>query len=211
MDAFSSTILIIRYSKSSKCGFASFIWESSISGCQELSQWGFFILDVHPSFFPKVYDMNYFRSIDKYSTVIQLPNWTCNDSSITSIDFSLFTSLQSLEIGDDCYCSVETFRLDGFKQLKSLKIGTSSFTKLKKHIKESLDSKEVRMTCSESKSFHILNCESLESIQIGEFSFSDYAGEFELKNLPQLQSIQIGAIESESCNFHYCSFTIRGK
>ena len=45
-----------------------------------------------------------------------------------------------------------------------------------------------------SKSFHILNCGSLESIQIGEYSFSDYAGEFELKNLPQLQAIQIGDI-----------------
>ena len=154
---------------------------------------------------------DYFRSIDKLSTVIQLPNWTCNDSSITSIDFSLFTSLQSLEIGNDCYCSVETFRLDGFKQLKSLKIGTNSFTKLKQYIKQSLHYKEVRMTCAESKSFHILNCESLESIQIGEFSFSDFAGEFEIRNCPQLQFIQIGTVGSESCNFHYCSFTIRGK
>ena len=50
------------------------------------------------------------------------------------------------------------------------------------------------------KSFHILNCESLESIQIGEYSFSDFAGEFELKNLPQLQSIQIGTFGSHNYN-----------
>ena len=55
-----------------------------------------------------------------------------------------------------------------------------------------------------SKSFHILNCESLESIQIGERSFSDYAGEFELKNLPQLQYIQF-----DSCNFCHSSFVIQ--
>ena len=61
-----------------------------------------------------------------------------------------------------------------------------------------------------SKSFHILNCESLESIQIGERSFSDFGGEFELKNLPQLQSIQIGTIGSKSCNFYHSSFVIRG-
>ena len=60
------------------------------------------------------------------------------------------------------------------------------------------------------KSFHILNCESLESIQIGEYSFYDSAGVFELKNLPQLQSIQIGTIGSNSCNFCYSSFVIRG-
>ena len=60
------------------------------------------------------------------------------------------------------------------------------------------------------KSFHILNCESLESIQIGEYSFSEFAGECELKNLPQLQSIQIGTIGSDSSNFYWSSFVIRG-
>ena len=61
-----------------------------------------------------------------------------------------------------------------------------------------------------SKSFHILNCESLESIEIGERSFSDFGGEFELKNLPALQSIQIGTIGSDSWNFYRSSFVIRG-
>ena len=42
---------------------------------------------------------------------------------------------------------------------------------------------------NQSKSFHILNCESLESIQIGAFSFSDFGDGFELMNLPQLHSI----------------------
>ncbi|CBK22599.2 uncharacterized protein [Blastocystis hominis] len=60
-----------------------------------------------------------------------------------------------------------------------------------------------------SKSFHILNCESLESIQIGRYSFGDFGGEFELKNLPQLQSIQIGTIGSSSSNFYGSSFVIR--
>ena len=62
-----------------------------------------------------------------------------------------------------------------------------------------------------AKSLHIFNCKSLESIQIGEYSFSDYAGEFELKNLPRLQSIQIGAFGKWS-SFNFCcsSFVIRG-
>ena len=53
----------------------------------------------------------------------------------------------------------------------------------------------------QSKSFHILNCESLESIQIGPKSFSDFGGDFELKNLPQLQSIQIGTIGRDAIIF----------
>ena len=61
-----------------------------------------------------------------------------------------------------------------------------------------------------TKSFRILNCESLESIQIGEHSFSDFGGDFELKNLPQLKSIQLGAVKSYSRNFWYGSLLIRG-
>ena len=55
------------------------------------------------------------------------------------------------------------------------------------------------------------NCESLESIQIGQYSFSDFGGEFELKNLTQLQSILIGNIGYYmSLNFWGSSFVIRG-
>ena len=53
-----------------------------------------------------------------------------------------------------------------------------------------------------------MNCESLELIEIGEYSFSDFGGDFELKNLPQLQSIQIGTIGSNSNNFLYSLFVI---
>ena len=114
-------------------------------------------------------------------------------------DVSLLYNLESIEIGNDCFGSVQTFKIDGLNRLKTIKIGNNSFTQ-----------KKNWWGNDESKSFHILNCESLESIQIGEYSFSDFAGEFELKNLPQLQSIQIGTIGSTSYNFRYSSFVIRG-
>ena len=132
-------------------------------------------------------------------TSIVLPDWTCNDVDYTIFDFSRFTQVESIEIGNDCFGSMQSFQIDGLDRLKCLKIGNNSFTQNKNSFGD-----------DESKSFHILNCESLESIQIGPFSFSDYAGEFELKNLPQLQSIQIGTIGSESYNFYYSSFVIRG-
>ena len=46
--------------------------------------------------------------------------------------------------------------------------------------------------------------------KIGQFNFYDFTGEFELKNLPQLQSIQIGTIGRDSFNFYHSSFVIRG-
>ena len=76
--------------------------------------------------------------------------------------------------------------------------------------KQFIYSEKNRSGNDKSKSFHILNCESLESIQIGQYSFSDFGGDFELKNLPQLQSIQIGTIGSKSYNFYSTSFVIRG-
>ena len=113
-------------------------------------------------------------------------------------DVSWLLNLESIEIGDDCFESVQTFKIDGLNRLKTIKIGINSFTQ------------KNGWGNNQSKSFHILNCESLESIEIGEYSFSDFAGEFELKNLPQLQSIQIGTVERESYNFTGSSFVIRG-
>ena len=132
-------------------------------------------------------------------TSIVLPNWTCNDVDYTIFDFSRFTQVESIEIGSDCFGSMQSFQIDGLNRLKTIKIGNNSFTQKKNGFGD-----------DESKSFHILNCESLVSIQIGRFSFNDFAGEFELKNLPQLQSIQIGTIGSYSSNFFCSSFVIRG-
>ena len=121
----------------------------------------------------------------------------CND--LNALDLNRFEWLQSIEIGDECFESVKTFKIDGLNLLKTIKIGINSFAYKKNWYGNRA-----------SKSFHILNCESLESIQIGEWSFSDYAGQFEMKNLPQLQSIQIGTVGSLSYNFLYSSYVIRG-
>ena len=137
--------------------------------------------------------------MDSSITSIIIPDWTCTDIDYTMFDFSRFTLVESIEIGNNCFGSVQTFQIEELNRLKSLKIGNNSFTQ---HRNGSGDDK--------SKSFHILNCESLESIEIGEYSFSDFGGDFELKNLPQLQSIQIGSIGRGSNNFYGSSFVIRG-
>lgn len=160
-------------------------------------------IDVHQSlsqYFPShVYHIDYIDSIQSNTNSIILPNWTCNDMEYTSFDFSRFIIVESIEIGDDCFGSVNTFIIDGLNCLKKLKIGMNSFTKTKNGY-----------GTNSSRSFHILNCELLKSIEIGDFSFSDYAGDFELKNLSTLQSIKIGSIGNYSCNFYRNSFVIRG-
>ena len=161
------------------------------------------ILDVSELLFPKVHNSYFFQSINSTVTTLIFPSWTDYNAKYKVFDFSRFIRVTSIEIGDDCFKLVKTFKIDGLNRLKTIKIGKNSFTQAKN-----------RCGKNASKSFHILNCESLESIQIGQFSFSDFAGEFELKNLPQLQSIQIGTTGTarrawrESSNFYYSSFVL---
>ena len=122
----------------------------------------------------------------------------CNEEYISS--FFPKPSLEYIDIGDGCFENVKIVMIDGLNKLKSLKIGRNSFTKRKNG--------EVANT--PSRSFSILNCATLESIEIGHHSFSDYGGGFELYNLPKLSTIKIGEIGLNSNNFYYSSFVIKG-
>ena len=135
----------------------------------------------------------------KTSTSLNIPNNKCNSPSLVSFDLSAYKYIERIEIGNENFYYSKVLILDGLYKLEHFNIGINSFTQKKNGCGN-----------DKSKSFHILNCGSLESIQIGESSFSDFAGDFELKNLPQLQSIQIGTIGSYSWNFYYSSFVVRG-
>ena len=161
---------------------------------------------VHKPLFLPDLKLTVNKTEDLYNLSLQVTDLTissncCNDMGI--LDLNRFKHLRSINIGDNCFGSVETFKIDGLNRLKTIKIGRESFTY------EKQADWNYSKADKKSKSFHVLNCEALESIEIGEFSFSDYAGEFELKNLPQLRSIQIGIIGSDSCNFYNSSLVIR--
>ena len=114
-------------------------------------------------------------------------------------DISWLLNLESIEIGDGCFGSVETFKIDGLNRLKSLKIGLRSFNSLQYN------------RYNDYKEFIILNCESLESIEIEESSFSGFGDKFEVKHLPSLQSIRIGSVRHLSSNFGYSPFVLEGR
>ena len=137
-----------------------------------------------------VYPCPILENETSHNDTLILPSWTCNNYYV-NYDFTKYHNLQHLEIGEHCFGFVKIFNVANLNKLKSVKIGSNSFT-------GSLNS----YGNDESKSFHILNCESLESIEIGEYSFSDYAGEFELKNLSKLESLIIGSNTSNSYNFY---------
>ena len=111
-----------------------------------------------------------------------------------------FDHLQSLIIGNDCFTSVKQFRIEHKESLISIQIGENSFTSQKKG--RGKDS---------SKSFSVISCPSLKSIEIGCFSFSDYAGKFELNQLPSLETIKIGEVGMPSMNFSSSSFIVQSQ
>ena len=123
--------------------------------------------------------------------------------------------IESIIIGCDSFCSVNEFVVDGLNELKLVKIGSRSFSTIK--CANDWDDDRVKNDCS--RSFAIMNCIKLESIEIGRFSFVEFGKAFELVNLPSLISIKIGSIESDrtdsndkgwSLNFCYSSFVVIG-
>ena len=165
--------------------------------CMNMNEW----IDVSPIL------ADLFRltlvDIDTNSKLIQIPDGSYNN--MRTLNYSQYTLLEELIIGDDCFGSVNEFMIDGLNELKSVKIGKNSFTNIKSN-----DYWDYNKANNPNRSFSVLNCIELESIEIGEYSFSDYGGGFELKNLPKLSTIKIGEIGSDSSNFYYSSFVIKG-
>ena len=109
----------------------------------------------------------------------------------TSFSLSTLLSLETIEIGDNCFKSIaNNIYINSFPELTSLKIGRYSF------YDESSDNK---VNCT----FQVFNCSQLLSIEIGEYSFGKYEGELRLLTLSALQNLTIGSIENESNNFMY--------
>ena len=155
--------------------------------------------------------LNDLNELDSSIINLNIPNWSFNNElNMIELNLNRFLNLESIEIGDDCFGSIQRFEIDGLNRLQSLKIGKNSFTQVKMvDLKYDWDG-SISKCRNESKSFHILNCESLKMIEIGRCSFADFGGEFELRNLDNLESIKIGGSGNVAMNFLYSSFNIRG-
>ena len=125
-------------------------------------------------------------------------------NSITSYTFS--KNIETLEIANNCFVNLFAFHIDGLRKLERIHIGMNSFTRVKSD--DHWDWKKVN---DSSRSFRILNCPRLKSIVIGEFSFSDYAKDFELTNLPELEVLKLGVLDKDSSNYYFASFIVRGR
>ena len=155
--------------------------------------------------------LNDLNELDSSLSNLNIPNWSFNNElNMNELNLNRFENLESIEIGNNCFESVQTFKIEGLNRLQSLKIGRYSFTQVKLNDFVNDSDGSISKCRNESKSFHILNCESLKVIEFGCHSFCDFGGEFELRNLDNLESIKIGRIGYVSMNFIWSSFKIRG-
>ena len=146
--------------------------------------------------------LNDLNELDSSIINLNIPSWSFNNElNMIELNLNRFVNLKSIEIGNNCFESVQTFEIEGLNRLKRLKIGNNSFTQFKLNDFENDWNGSISKCRNESKSFHILNCESLKVIEIGCHSFCDFGGKFELRDLDNLESIKIGDIGRGSANF----------
>ena len=156
--------------------------------------------------------LNDLNELDSSIINLNIPNWSLNNElNMIELNLNRFVNLKSIEVGNDCFGSIQRFEIEGLNRLQRLKIGDNSFTQVKLNGFDNDWNGSIDNCRNESKSFHILNCELLKVIEIGCHSFADFGGEFELRNLDNLESIKIGRIRYRSMNFYWSSFIIRGK
>ena len=105
-------------------------------------------------------------------TELIVPENRCNDEDITVLDFSQFTGLKKMEIGNGCFENVSELKLIGLGELESVVIGKSSFS-------------------SSSGVFTLQNCDSLTELTIGHSSFDGYH-RIILGGVPVLESVSVG-------------------
>ena len=110
--------------------------------------------------------------ISEDMTELTVPGNRCNDEDITVLDFSRFTWLKKMKIGDSCFENVRELKLIGLGELESVVIGKSSFL-------------------ASSGVFTVQRCDSLTELTIGHFSFGSYH-EIVLGGVPVLETVSVG-------------------
>ena len=76
--------------------------------------------------------LNDLNELDSSIINMNIPSWSFNNElSMIELNLNRFVNLKSIEIGNNCFESVQTFQIEGLNRLQSLKIGNNSFTQVK--------------------------------------------------------------------------------
>ena len=138
---------------------------------------------------------DYLSSLNKYLTCLKVASGSMNDASEFKLDS--FDYLKEVIIEDNCYTSATRFKVDGLGRLEKLVVGKKSFT-------------NGEVYYNTNRSFVVRNCPMLTLIDIGDCSFGEWGGEWELSGLDRLERLRIVSEEEEAYNFKGSPFVIKG-
>ena len=111
-----------------------------------------------------------------------------------SLNFEVLSNLIYLNVEDgNQFQTFDTFELSGLNQLEGVKIGQNCFN----YQKDTTPKKRYNY-----RKFVISSCPKLTEIHIGNYSFSDFTGEFTLSELNALTTLYIGQMAKPSFNFY---------
>ena len=64
-----------------------------------------------------------FQRLTIYVEVIIVVSHCCNESNVVGLDFSRFSNLREVRVGDDCFAKVKGVKLVGLKKLEKVEFG----------------------------------------------------------------------------------------
>ena len=144
-----------------------------------------------------MFDLEDWNTLDTNVTEIIVNSGALNDPSVTVLDLTRFSRLESLTIGEYCFENVNEVRMIGLSELESVMIGMNSFTKKKNGAGN-----------DPNRHFYLKNCPKLKSLKMSRYSFSDYAV-IEIENVDALEVIEMGELNEWSHNFKYASLELK--
>ena len=137
------------------------------------------------------------KNVNCYVGVIVIASNCCNDSELSVLDLSRFVNLRELIVGDESFENVNEVKLTGLKELESVVIGVSSFTK-----------KKNGSGNDPNRHFYLKDCERVRELKMGRHSFSDYFV-CEIENAPSLEVVEMGQLDEYSYNFCHASLELK--
>ena len=137
--------------------------------------------------------------VDKRVGVVEVSDGCCNEEGLKELDLRGFVNLRELKVGNECFEYVDEVKLIGLRELKSVEIGESSFTKFKN---------TWQITSDPNRHFYLKSCPKLKSLKMGHFSFSDYTV-CEIENVDALEVIEMGDLNERSYNFFRASLEFK--
>ena len=94
-----------------------------------------------------------FQRLTIYVEVIIVVSHCCNESNVVGLDFSRFSNLREVRVGDDCFANVKDVNVTRLKKLEKVEFGKNCCCK------------------ASGGSFEVKECERLKSVKMGDGCF----------------------------------------